>query len=89
MAENFSVFWGSIAVSKNIIHEYCIAYKVWLKYENAMRKCLLTKNANAIDLRTYSPKKIPAVWYMYVTCSAYTHAPLMAVERTLREPGRQ
>ncbi len=34
---------------ENIIRECCIAYKVWLKYENASEKILFTKYDNAID----------------------------------------
>ncbi len=42
---------------ENIICEYCIAYKVWLKYKIQSVKFLFVKNANAIDSRKISPTK--------------------------------
>ncbi len=38
--------------------EYCIAYKVWLKYENVIRGIFIfTKYASTIDMTTFSPAK--------------------------------
>ncbi len=43
---NFRDFRGSVAVRESNIHEFCIAYKVWL-IQNAIREILLVKYANA------------------------------------------
>ncbi len=43
----------------NIICEYCIAFKVWLKYKNTIHEILFAKYANAIDLRKIHPRNNP------------------------------
>ncbi len=50
-----------VAVCENIICEYCITYKVWLKYENTSAKFLFVKYDNAIDSRKFLPRTIPAI----------------------------
>ncbi len=43
MGGNFHEFRRSVAERESIIRKYCVAYKVWLKYENTIREILFPK----------------------------------------------
>ncbi len=67
MGENFHKIHGYVAVRENIIREYCIAYKVWLKYKNAIHEIFILENMLMPLIREHShPRNKPAIRYMVI-----------------------
>ncbi len=64
--KRFCEFYRFVAVRENIIHEYCIAYEVWLNCENGNPQLFYSRNMLIPSIREKFSREINPPYGTYV-----------------------